>query len=431
MGYPSEPAIAALFGQANRALKEGRHESASAVARAAASASPGYDTALQLAEVLAAAGATAEARVILAPLAAQGYVAPTVALANVALREGALDEAVDLLERHLRAYPGRGGQVHYVLASVLPHLGRFEEANRHADRGTLITCGDFELTSSRIIHFPSSAASNAQEPVEPFIRRVSHEPYEVADADAVYFIACDSRYFLLFGEALANSLVRRAGARLMFHIHLVNPEPAAEALLERLRANLPLPIACSRENVDLSAFGKRQRRTYLSCARYLVLPTLLERYALPMLVADADQLVVRDLRNLLLELGSHDVGLLRFDDQIANILALISASIVGVNSTPKGLRFVRTLSDTLVGRMLDPVGLSWHLDQAGLAVAHLWHRDVKTLRLRTSIMDSVIDPLASPDSLSSEALFWSITLSHIHSARKLETPLFRQFLESA
>jgi tetratricopeptide (TPR) repeat protein len=418
----------ALFGHARRAAAAGRKDGAVAVARAAAQVMPGWISTLMLAELLSSAGCTVEARAELAPLVAQDRGGVTAALVNIALREGRLEEAVALLQHHLAAYPGQR-HLHYTLASLLPHLGRFDEANRHAARGTLVMCGDLQFTSSRVIRFPESPPAT---PIaQPFDRRVWHEPpLAAAGAEAIYVIGCDSRYFLLFGEALATSLARRSGASLALHVHLVNPDQAAEALLERLRKKQALlPILCSRENVELSTLGERQRRTYLSCARYLILPELLERYGRPMLVADADQLVVGDLRALLRELGEHDVGLLRDDRQIDNIVALISASVLGVNYSPNGRRFVRTLYETVVGRMADPAGLSWHLDQAGLAVAHLWHSEIKTLRLPMWIMDSVIDPTAASDTLSPRALFWSITMTYLHTAGKMQTSLFRQFLD--
>jgi hypothetical protein len=255
------------------------------------------------------AGYTDEARAILTPLAARDDGDPTAALAHVAVREGRLGEAAALLQRHLAAHPARR-HVHYTLTSVLPHLGRFEEANRHAARGTLITCVDLQVTSSRVVRFPNPHETTT--PEIPFDRQVRHEaPGAVKNSDAVYVVGCDSRYFLLFGEALANLLARRAGAELVLHFHLVNPDLAAEALLKRLRVNPLLPIVCSRESLDLSEFTERQRRTYLACARYLILPELLERYSRPMLVAAADQLVVADLRPLLRDLEQHDVGLMR------------------------------------------------------------------------------------------------------------------------
>jgi hypothetical protein len=230
------------------------------------------------------AGYTDEARAILTPLAARDDGDPTAALAHVAVREGRLGEAAALLQRHLAAHPARR-HVHYTLTRVLPHLGRFEEANRHAARGTLITCVDLQVTSSRVVRFPNPHETTT--PEIPFDRQVRHEaPGAVKNSDAVYVVGCDSRY-------------------------LVNPDLAAEALLKRLRVNPLLPIVCSRESLDLSEFTERQRRTYLACARYLILPELLERYSRPMLVAAADQLVVADLRPLLRDLEQHDVGLMR------------------------------------------------------------------------------------------------------------------------
>lgn len=422
---PASPtANTALFGQAFRALGEGRRANAVAVARAAARAHPNENGELQLANLFAIAGRTGEARAALADLT---WPERQVVLADVAMREGRIEEAVGLIEQYLATHPGHGF-LHYKLASLLPHLGRFEEANRHAARGSLISCGDLQQTSTRIIRFPTSLP--APLPTPRFRRRVRYELLaEPAAVQAIYVAGCDSRYFLLFGEALANSLAQRAGVPFLLHVHLVNPDPAAEALLERLRAKPPLPIACSRESVDLSDLGDRPRRTYLACARFLVLPELLETYARPMVVADADQLVMGDLGGLLHDLRGHDVALLRDDSHIANLASLISASVLAFNPSPGGRRFTRTVCDILTERMTDPAGLSWHLDQATLAVAHLWHPEISTLRLPPTIMDSVVDQRVAPDALGAKALFWSITMSHEHTARKLNTSLFRQFLD--
>jgi tetratricopeptide (TPR) repeat protein len=214
-------ANAALFGWARRALADGRDDDAAAVAQAAARARPDEGAMVQLANVLTLAGHTAEARAALAPLAARDRSAAAAALVGVALREGRVDEAAALLRLHLEAHPSQR-HIHYQLASVLPHLGDFDGANRHAARGTLIRCGDFELTSSRVIRFPDREPASAPALDPPFGRRVLHEPCAAPPgAEAIYVVGCDTRYFLLFGEALANSLARRAGARLALHFHLV------------------------------------------------------------------------------------------------------------------------------------------------------------------------------------------------------------------
>ena len=104
MNLASHATNAVLFAYARRALAAGRRDGATAVAHAAARAWPD-GCALQLAELLSEAGCTAEARTVLAPLAARDPDAVSAALANVALREGRLEEAVVLLRSHLATYP--------------------------------------------------------------------------------------------------------------------------------------------------------------------------------------------------------------------------------------------------------------------------------------------------------------------------------------
>jgi hypothetical protein len=352
-------------------------------------------------------------------------------LAHIAMHSGRIDEAVHLLEDYLAKHPS-DSYYHYTLASLLPHLGRFAEANAHAARGTLITCGDLQRTSSRVVRFPESLPETCHEPPAHLQRRVAYEmAADVPNVEAVYLVGCDSRYFQLFGEALATSIASRSGLPMVLHFHLINPDAAAEELLARLRSQLAVPIACSRESVVLADLNERQRRTYLSCARFLVLPDILDRYGRLLIVADADQLVIRNLSPLIQALAGHDVGLRLDEMQVANILALVSASILAINPTSGGSRFVRTVREVLAERMDDPAGLSWHLDQAALAVTHLWVPEIKTCRFPLWIMDSVTDPMAPADALDPRSLFWSITYSHQLSTRKLETSLFQDFLDGA
>lgn len=420
-----------VFALAYRAHANGRTESAVAIALATHNARPDAFTTWKCINFLLTAGRIEKAKELARSSAfaqvarAERYIVHH-AMASIALAEGRVADAVDLLQADLTANPMHRGN-HYLLVSLLPHLGRFDEANRLAMRGTLVVCGDHLPTSIRTVRFPDPADGEPSTSI--FARTVTYETNDViGSAPAIYFIGCDSRYFLLFGEALANSLTRRAVMTFALHVHLVNPSAEAEALLQRLRTAGSVPITCSREQADFSALSERHRRSYLSCARYLMLPELLARYGRTMLVADTDQLVVGNLTTLMQDAARHDVGVMRNDAQLPNIFSLISASVLTVSPTDGGRRFAKTLHDTIALRLADPAALGWHLDQTSLAIAHLWHRDIDTLHLPMWIMDSVIDRAAAADTLAPEALFWSITMTHIHTARKLDTELFRQFL---
>jgi hypothetical protein len=125
------------------------------------------------------------------------------------------------------------------------------------------------------------------------------------------------------------------------------------------------------------------------------------------------------------------VSLLRFDAQAANILAFISATLLILNSTPRSLLFVDTVRDTIAERMADSAGFGWHLDQAALAVAHLFHRNLSYGLIPPTILDSTADLHGVIRPPSEMALLWSITATFPQNMAKLTSPAFLQALVPA
>ena len=427
----SDPAMnAAMFRCAQRAARDGRQKVALLIAELAAASRPGLEAALALASVQSASGLPESARATFhaALRTFPDSLWPQVHLALLEAACGQHAEAADRLETLVRNHPSER-TLRYHLASVLAQLGRFDAANAEFARGTLVSCGDGTTTSARVVRFPTRPGDGSA--TMPVRREVDLDCGAAvpADVEVLYFVACDSRYFRLFATAMLKSLATFGGLRCAVHIHLVNPDPPAITDIARLQCASPIPLMWSREIAALDDLGTDQRRAYHASARFLVLPELHRRCSVPIIAADIDQLVVRSLAATMADAASCDIGLIRFGSQAANILALISATFLVVNPTPGATRFLNTVHDVLADRMADPAAFGWHLDQAALAVAHLFHRELNYRLLAPELLDSRTNLQGAMAKPSDGAVLWSITASHPHNMAKLAASMFLQLAQ--
>jgi hypothetical protein len=335
---------------------------------------------------------------------------------------GAVTEAEQHLRLCLALSPGQP-EAAYALGSLLAARGRFAEADAFFSAGLPVMCGDGRFTTTHMLRLPVPGRPLGWPvPTAPCPSRSVALPLAItaAGADMVYLIAADSRYIGLFARPLATSIQRAGSGRVLLHVHCVNPDAAAIALLEELR-NGPIPLAVSTEQAALGGMDEMERRCFYASARYLVLPDLLATYGLPVLVADADQVALRPPVAMLPLLGDADVALLRFKNTEYNILSLVSATLMLVGAGPGGRRFADTLRAWLVARMAEDKCLAWHLDQAALAVVLLGLEGLRWVGLNPALVH--LEP--QPPSAGSPAAFWSITHSIAANAAKLETSAFR------
>jgi tetratricopeptide (TPR) repeat protein len=343
-------------------------------------------------------------------------------------QRGNFERAVEDFRNCLMKDPGTP-LASYQLGSCLALQGNFAEANAIFSNNIRIACGDGRFTSSIAMRLPVPDMVLDL----PFRREVdlgwdgANRNAGLDELELIYFVCCDSHYLRLFGKAVAEAVARNIGLNCALHIHVVNPDVDAGDLLSALRANLDIPLFFSREDTELSHFDEYQRRTYYACARYLVLPDLRAHYELPMLVADIDMLLVKNLRGFLDAAQKSDVGLLKFQRGGYNIMAMLSASVVFINATESAREFCNALLRYLSERMQDRAAVTWHLDQAALAAVHLCLSSARYYMIPSDMMLSRIhtdhDDLRIPE----EVHFWSITYSIPQNAAKLGGEYFRGF----
>ena len=140
--------------------------------------------------------------------------------------------------------------------------------------------------------------------------RVEGGPHPQFPAETlVYYIACDPRYFLEYGIALACS-IRDTGDRDAIHFHIYNPTPELWSALDELRSRItPLAVSVTWESVDFDRFGGKSH--YCIFARFSRLYALM-REATPglrVVMVDADSLVRGALGPALA--GGREVGLVQ------------------------------------------------------------------------------------------------------------------------
>lgn len=192
------------------------------------------------------------------------------------------------------------------------------------------------------------------------------------------FAAADAGYASRFVDLIAGNLAAQAPG-IALHLHVVNPTPESEAKVARV-ADLTqghLDLAVTRETVDLARFAAPgldplyAAKTYYSCARFLALPRLIERYRRPILVCDIDLAPTRDPRPWLDELAPCDAGAnvkIRYD--FANRLL---ATMVYFGDTPAGRRYA-DLVGAYCRHFLENRTATWTIDQVALHAAWLHMR---------------------------------------------------------
>jgi tetratricopeptide (TPR) repeat protein len=321
----------------------------------------------------------------------------------------------------------------YQLGSCLALQGSFAEANAIFSNNIRIDCGDGRFTSSIAMRLPVPDTVL----VPPFRRDVdlgwgcANWSTGLNNLELIYFVCCDSRYLRLFGKAAARAVALNVGLNCALHIHVVNPDADAGDLLSALQASLDIPLFFSKEDTELSHFDEYQRRTYYACARYLVLPDLRAHYELPILVADIDMLLMKSLRGFLDAARKCDVGLLKFERAGYNIMALLSASVVFINTTEPARDFCKALRSYLSDRMQEPAAVTWHLDQAALVAAYLCLSNARYYLIPSELMLSKIHSDHDNLQIPEEVHFWSVTYSIPQNAAKLDGEYFRGFAEPA
>lgn len=252
-------------------------------------------------------------------------------------------------------------------------------------------------------------------------------------ADLVVFAACDGGYFERFASALLSSVRRNAGVACQFHLHVVNPPADLAERIAFYQRQLGGPaIAVSTEAVDAGAWDAETRRTWFACARFRLLPHLMEAYAAPVLMLDTDLLVLRDLNGLLEAAAEGDIALVATERHVCEPWNWLWADVAFFNATAPALACADLVA-RYIDLHLEEGQAHWFLDQIALTACVLaGFRDLPEPRVvalppdihrLALVCDGGVDVPPGP-----EVLFWSAHASTVDTALTLAMPRYQDYV---
>lgn len=182
------------------------------------------------------------------------------------------------------------------------------------------------------------------------------------------FVGCDSAYLLEHGLPFAVSLDRNSpGTRL--HVHLVNPDSAAEAMLRRIAGTLTgTTLTRTSESFDFTGLSAEFTRSYCASIRFVRLFQLLQAVQRSVLLLDIDVLVRGDLRLVKAIADGHDCAIhTRFQSRRKR--ERLFASVFYAEPTPATLTYLEDVA-TRIASMIVTRRARWYVDQCALYDAY-------------------------------------------------------------
>ncbi|HEX3973828.1 MAG TPA: hypothetical protein VHX19_21015 [Stellaceae bacterium] len=186
-----------------------------------------------------------------------------------------------------------------------------------------------------------------------------HRPGNGAGAaEHVFLCCCDVAYFKRFAAELCRSMQRwRPDALLHFHVANLDDETAATAA--ELANSHALAVNVSGETAPVWSHN-----VYYACNRFLVAPTIMDWYQKPLLILDADSLILGDLHEITDALPGYDFAC--FETGRTEPASMFQATITHFANNERARHLLEILARLMIPKLDMPWSLSWMLDQAAL-----------------------------------------------------------------
>jgi len=202
----------------------------------------------------------------------------------------------------------------------------------------------------------SSEFSFFAEPEPPLA--VAFAQPSAGGASGVVAASADSVYLTRFAETFARSFYAFAPHGVRLHLHVIDPDAAAEATIDRLCGLYP-DLAISREHGQL--FGTKS--VYYACNRFLIADRLIAHYGpVPLMLTDIDLTMLAPISQVIAGAEHSDIALFETGNCAPQLRC--SAAFVRCAPTPGGRLFLDRIRRYL-GLMLR-ADRKWMLDQAAL-----------------------------------------------------------------
>ncbi len=350
-----------------------------------------------------------------------------VAAGNALRNQGRFDEAETAYRTALSAMPenlfllGRVG-------AILCNQGRFAESApyfRAASAAGLMPDGMLNFDAARLARLAQSTAwkraSAAALPALP----------SVARGELVFLLSCDSVYFERYAAALVNSMGRNAGVDCTMHFHVINPVARVVEIVQSLAArHAGVEVVLTQESVDTAA--QTTPKLLYACARFILLPALMEWYRKPVFVLDMDLLVMRSLAELWRTVSGHSVALPTANQWRGEPVEIISASLVYFSTGPSAQTLAVLTANYILEEISEGRGF-WFLDQAALLAMVAYSKTAPgsdVLLLPDRVLRCTDSPeISDPPADEIDGCFWTISASVPAHAARTAHPAFRAYCD--
>lgn len=298
----------------------------------------------------------------------------------------------------------------YQLGSVSAALGDMNEAQAIFDKNIKIGCDNGWETHTGIINLqPDAEKIPSTQLTYLYDTPVSNK------IKCIYTVCADLKYCLKFAPALIRKFQELSTMNVHLNIHGIILDQCEEFLpkdWERLAEVLreaDIPCSLSVGHINLGKLTVQQQRSIYASERFRLLPELLKKYNLPIVVADIDQLPLKDVAAILK--SGCDAELLYLPKSILNFLSVISATLSVFYSSDNGVALAKRLKAYFDNAYVSKDKLGWHLDQAALAAIYYTPGAAKIGRIKSDVVQRNPFEHSPSEALENGAAFWSVTTS--------------------
>jgi len=307
----------------------------------------------------------------------------------------------------------------YAYASCLAVSGNLNRASSIFSKEIDIACGNGENTNTRILNISLAGQPN----LTPHGGQGSVDFIDLpaGNGGMVYLVGCDANYLSLFGAHLATAISKYGDQVIELHFHIIGTR--RQKKIQKVIQNISQIY-----NNTTYSFGvlpstissKTSQKSYYSVCRYFALRAIRDRIDIPILVADIDQIPLKNPMDILNDYPIKDIALLYDNQSTANIFSLHSATVSLFTASESSKKFIEQLVAyiTTMIRRGDEYML-WHLDQAALAMVALAGDSVDCVRLPSNIVAANVVNFTREELRADGYIFWSITASVNPSADRL------------
>ncbi len=222
----------------------------------------------------------------------------------------------------------------------------------------------------------SSASGADIERLLPALPAVRGAWPEVAANRLLLLVSADSGYLCEHGLPFACSLERNSPDAHL-HLHLINPDAACEATLERIRQEFArTTLSQTEERFDFAGFSPEFARTYCASIRFVRLLQLLRAVRRGALLLDIDVLVRGSLEEFRDGRNGYDCAIhTRFHSRRDR--EKFFASVFYAASTPPALAYLGSVTTRIASAIVQRKA-RWYLDQIALYEAYREHLDTRS-----------------------------------------------------